>query len=547
MSELALLPAFTSAGLAAIAAAHGQGLSLKITALAFGDTAYDVRDGNGVPLAAARARVALENERVRVGVAAGNAVTVNSILVVGEVPAALPEFWIKEVGFFAEDGTLVAVWSMADQTLGWRGANAPWLFKFVLSWSDLPPNAITVVFDGDATLSALATDMARLDAKVHHTVVTGGGIAWDELDDTQLTDAIQAMIAAGIGAINLKQKTIVASEQTFAVGVADGDPVRWNAGAGNWAKAQADGTANNLGLGIADVTNGEVILCGETRAGLLAGLTPGAAYYIGAVGGLSATADTDGVKVGVAKSATALWVDIDAVPTSAASVGGAFRNLTVQVSSNTQIQVTADALVLTDAAGGAKLFSPNVTVSTAAVGANGLDAGAVVNSTWYAVWVIGKADGTVAGLLSTSATAPNLPAGYAYKARIGMVRSNGTGVLYRTIQRGRRAEWVIDGMVLTGRPVLASGSTSNVTTAVAWSTAAPPTAATLIMQAVIWATNGTYWNFSIGPTSTDISACFINQSNQAAVFSLIPVGLNFYWSTNQSGCTVYAYGWEDSI
>lgn len=201
MSELALLPAFTSAGLAAIAAAHGQGLSLKITHLAFGDTAYDVRDGDGVPLAAGRARVALENERVRVAVAAGNAVTPNSILVVGEVPAAIPEFWIKEVGFFAEDGTLVAVWSMADQTLGWRGANAPWLFKFVLSWSDLPPNAITVVFDGDATLSALATDMARLDAKVHHTVVIGG-IAWDDLDETQLTEAIVAMIAGAIATIS---------------------------------------------------------------------------------------------------------------------------------------------------------------------------------------------------------------------------------------------------------------------------------------------------------------------------------------------------------
>lgn len=195
MSELALLPAFTSAGLAAIAAAHGQGLSLKITHLAFGDTAYDVRDGNGVPLAAARARVALENERVRVAVAAGNAVTANSILVVGEVPAAAPEFWIKEVGFFGEDGTLVAVWSAADQSLGWRGANAPWLFKFVLSWSDLPPNAITVVFDGDAALSALATDMARIDAKVHHTVVTGG-IAWDDMEETQLTEAIIGLITA---------------------------------------------------------------------------------------------------------------------------------------------------------------------------------------------------------------------------------------------------------------------------------------------------------------------------------------------------------------
>lgn len=236
------------------------------------------------------------------------------------------------------------------------------------------------------------------------------------------------------------------------------------------------------------------------------------------------------------------------VTSPAASAKGAISNLAVQVTSNTQINVTVDEAVLEDGSNGYfTARSANLTISTASVGANALDTGAVANATWYAVWVIAKADGTVAGLLSASTTAPTLPSGYSFKARVGMVRTNGSALLYRTTQNGRRAEWIVDGTLLTARPVLASGSTSNVTTAVAWATGAPPTTGTLIMQAVIWASNGTYWNFFIGPSSTDINACFVNQANQVMVFSMIPLSSNFYWSANQSGCNVYAYGWEDNI
>lgn len=65
------------------------------------------------------------------------------------------------------------------------------------------------------------------------------------------------------------------------------------------------------------------------------------------------------------------------------------------------------------------IATQNVVIT--ASGINGLDTGSEASSTWYSVWVVSGTSG-VGGLLSTHATAPTLPAGYASaKRRIGWV------------------------------------------------------------------------------------------------------------------------------
>lgn len=64
-------------------------------------------------------------------------------------------------------------------------------------------------------------------------------------------------------------------------------------------------------------------------------------------------------------------------------------------------------------------------------GINKLDTGSLANNTWYYVYVVSKADGTVGGLLSLSSSLPTMPSGYVYKRRIGMVRTNSSAVLHR--------------------------------------------------------------------------------------------------------------------
>ena len=93
-----------------------------------------------------------------------------------------------------------------------------------------------------------------------------------------------------------------------------------------------------------------------------------------------------------------------------------------------QVDIDVDEIILQDSSGFSRRFaSVNLTADIeAAEGENALDTGSEASDTWYYTWVIAKADGTVAGLLSASATAPTMPDGYIYKALVGAVRNDGS-------------------------------------------------------------------------------------------------------------------------
>lgn len=137
-------------------------------------------------------------------------------------------------------------------------------------------------------------------------VIAAAGLTPDSTVLTQLRDAIQSMI---VGA----QKAVIINGVTFEASVADGEAVRWDSGNSRFDEAIADGTANNRAVGIADVTNSRVYLYGECP--LFSGLTPGSRYYLDAstAGAITNTAPSDAVQIGIAKSATVLWVDVDSV------------------------------------------------------------------------------------------------------------------------------------------------------------------------------------------------------------------------------------------
>ena len=68
--------------------------------------------------------------------------------------------------------------------------------------------------------------------------------------------------------------------------------------------------------------------------------------------------------------------------------------------------------------------SSAITVSMNTSGANGLDTGTEAANAWYYVWVVGKTDGTVAGLLSLSSSSPTMPSGYTLKRLLPMAIRN---------------------------------------------------------------------------------------------------------------------------
>lgn len=185
--------------------------------------------------------------------------------------------------------------------------------------------------------------------------------------------------------------------------------------------------------------------------------------------------------------------------------------------------------------------------------ANTLDTGTIAQTTWYAVWAIAKADGTTAGLASLSATAPTMPSGYTFKARIGWVRTvTGSAVLATTLQKGKRAQW---GTVLQ----VTSGATGNVTTgsytAVSVSNIVPSTASVIngyvtmlvSIATALLAPNGSYGSASSTTAAPPVLILTASSNNATVSYSFMLESTNIYYASTSASCYVYALGWEDNL
>lgn len=144
------------------------------------------------------------------------------------------------------------------------------------------------------------------------------------------------------------------------------------------------------------------------------------------------------------------------------AVQAASRNLVAQNNTGTpttKVDIAADAIQLLDASNNsyvARSFS--TTVNIGVNGANGLDTGSAANSTWYYFHAIYDATtNTQAGLLSTSASAPTLPAGYTFSALLGAVYNTGAGTLQVFYQQDRRVA-LIETTIFTAKASAANAT-----------------------------------------------------------------------------------------
>ncbi|MGP9466742.1 phage tail-collar fiber domain-containing protein [Halomonas sp. TP35] len=140
----ALIPTLTHAGLNAVFNAQGDGLQARITHIVLGD------DGR----APSPTYTALGNQRRRIAIADGQKTDDRQLHVTGVVDGDGPEFWVREVGFQLEDGTLLAIWS-SEQPLAYVSNNVPLLLAFDLRLDALPADSVTIETTGaDLSLAA---------------------------------------------------------------------------------------------------------------------------------------------------------------------------------------------------------------------------------------------------------------------------------------------------------------------------------------------------------------------------------------------------------
>ncbi|MCR9073888.1 MAG: phage tail protein [Alphaproteobacteria bacterium] len=197
MPDLTFIPVFTDAGRAKVAEAYGLGTSATIKEIAIGTGSWAARETVDpyAPTEAALEATALVAERVRQPVFLGGNVAPNqvvmSVVIPGDVDPA-GQFFFGEVGIFLDDGTLLAVAAVdAPSGFGWRGA-ASHVLRFVLSWSQLPNNSITVEFSGDAGLNATFLAQQQLLDQIRQAVIEAG-LTWNPNDPLQLSSAIAVL------------------------------------------------------------------------------------------------------------------------------------------------------------------------------------------------------------------------------------------------------------------------------------------------------------------------------------------------------------------
>lgn len=168
------------------------------------------------------------------------------------------------------------------------------------------------------------------------------------------------------------------------------------------------------------------------------------------IDGITHTAQTTGFTIEGGTASKKLTLDADVRASVVAATFYGYKNLAIDYVSASTVTVTADEVFLQNSDGFIKRFTAlSETVDITKSGANGLDTGGEANSKWYHVFAIGKEDGTLDCLLSLSATAPTMPAGYTYKIYLGGVRNTSGGDFYDFHQRDNKST-VTETLVIDG-------------------------------------------------------------------------------------------------
>jgi hypothetical protein len=227
------------------------------------------------------------------------------------------------------------------------------------------------------------------------------------------------------------------------------------------------------------------------------------------------------------------------------------RNLKVYndvTTPNTKVDVVADEVICQDSNGNSlKATSVNLVIDITASGANGLDTGSKANSTWYYIFVIMKADGTTAGLLSLSSTTPTMPTGYAYMGLVGAVMVNGSGNFITFSQKGKKVCSVV--------VLLVNAGTASTPTLVNLSTV-PPTATAVYLKVVgastssnwAWADSVVYadsgGNFQMAEVGEEMSGA--SAAIEGTVIATVPLitAQSIWYKAVYGTCSLYALGWE---
>lgn len=154
----ALMPVITNRGLAAAIDADELGIQARVSHIAFGDAG-----GSSGRYSPSVAQNALVRERVRIPVGGGDVVGPTEISLQGLLDTG-PTFNINEVGFFLDDGTLLAIWADPETSLATKTAGVPLAVAYNLALAGIPPGSITLNISGPSVNLTVTGPIAQIAA-----------------------------------------------------------------------------------------------------------------------------------------------------------------------------------------------------------------------------------------------------------------------------------------------------------------------------------------------------------------------------------------------
>lgn len=148
-----LRPTITTAGLQAVFNATNNGLEARIASVGLGDASYTPNQN----------RTQLSAEKNRIPIASGKLAAPTQIHM-SVIDDSDKTFWVREVGFYLEDGTLFAVYSEAGSALAYKSPDVDLLLAFDLALTGVPAGSVTIVDQGADLNILVAPELARMAA-----------------------------------------------------------------------------------------------------------------------------------------------------------------------------------------------------------------------------------------------------------------------------------------------------------------------------------------------------------------------------------------------
>lgn len=217
--------------------------------------------------------------------------------------------------------------------------------------------------------------------------------------------------------------------------------------------------------------------------------------------------------------------------------GGAISN-----NGTTKINIAPASAVDEISGAGCIVSGSAITIDTGTVGANGLDSGTRAASTWYHVFLIGRTDGLVAGIGSTSLT-PTLPSGYTLRRRLTSVKTDSSGNILAFVQTGREIAWAVAPEDVAGTGIGSTAANQQLPSL-------PPGVAVRAVLSV-GGTAGYAWTITAMPPGVTSGGITVSGTagvgNWGTTRVLSDTAQHVAFVSNTAGTPLYVYtrGWEE--